>query len=410
MKIIYLIIYVCLGILVISCGDSNVNSSDEKIVKIGVLLPASGSGSSTGEGIKVALDTYIHYYNNLEILKPFKLELIYQDTETNPSVCLNKLTELNNQGIKIIIGPYSSSELEYIKDYVKTNKMIILSPSSVAVSLAIPDDNIFRFAPNDSSQAQALNKYLEFRGIDYLAGTYRDDVWGKDIATLVSNNHIFKGTFSDNFYTYLTDLSNLSNSINSLAQTVSGYYKDNISGFGLYFASFNEGTDVLLEMLKTTLSSHSNMQLIGSSAFANNSTILNSPNASNFAISQNLVCPVFGIPEANKNNVYYNSIKQQLGREPESYAYVAYDIMGFVYSLIWESKYYENNNVDNLLNIIINQSKNYDGLSGNLELDKNGDRKQGNYDFKGIKKVQDKYEWFTKAIYDYQTNKIISKE
>ena len=40
------------------------------------------------------------------------IELIIEDTQTNPSVSLEKLKQLAAKGIKIVIGPATSAELK----------------------------------------------------------------------------------------------------------------------------------------------------------------------------------------------------------------------------------------------------------------------------------------------------------
>jgi len=66
------------------------------------------------------------------------------------------LKDLASKGIRIVIGPSTSAELEAIKDYANNNGSILLSPSSTAPLLAIPGDNIFRLVPDDTHQAEAI--------------------------------------------------------------------------------------------------------------------------------------------------------------------------------------------------------------------------------------------------------------
>ncbi len=406
---IFFSLMVLIALLISSCSDDPVNNDEKPTIKIGVLLPETGSGASTGESMKLALEYLKNHYLTTMVNYLFYLDFEYYNTETNPEKCLTGIKYFNSKNIKIIIGPYSSAELEAIADYVKANNMIVMSPSSVAISLANHNDNIFRFAPNDSAQASAVHKYLETKGIQYLTGIYRNDVWGKDLTQHITQNRFFDGNFTNNFYGYKTNLTDLNSNVDMLRENVK-LYKDlskDMKQLAIYFATFGEGTEIIEKIVESSISANQDLRLIGSSAFANNSSLLTKEKAANYAISANLVCPVFAIPKENEANPLFTYLTTQLGRTPESYAIVAYDIAALLYGIIRETNYYENKNLNNILSNIEKYAKESTGISGEMELNSNGDRKYGNYAFLGVRKSGSTYQWFTKAIYDYKTGKII---
>ena len=67
-----------------------------------------------------------------------------EDTKRNPDVALEKLKSLADKGIRIVIGPQTSAELNKVKYYANNNGILLISYSSTATSLAIAKDNIFR--------------------------------------------------------------------------------------------------------------------------------------------------------------------------------------------------------------------------------------------------------------------------
>jgi branched-chain amino acid transport system substrate-binding protein len=109
------------------------------------------------------------------------IELIIEDTQTNPSVSLEKLKHLAAKGIKIVIGPATSAELKATQDYASTNGILLISPSSTAPSLAIRGNNVFRFVPDDTHQAQAISKLMWDDGIRAVIPFWRTDVYGNDL-------------------------------------------------------------------------------------------------------------------------------------------------------------------------------------------------------------------------------------
>ena len=76
--------------------------------------------------------------------------MIIEDSQSDPSVSLEKIKQLAAKGIKIVIGPATSAAVQGIKEYADKNGIILISPSSTAPSLATAGDNLFRFVPDDS--------------------------------------------------------------------------------------------------------------------------------------------------------------------------------------------------------------------------------------------------------------------
>ena len=52
-------------------------------------------------------------------------------------------------GVRIIVGPQSSSEVAAIQPLANAEGVLVVSQGSTASSLAMPNDNVFRFVPND---------------------------------------------------------------------------------------------------------------------------------------------------------------------------------------------------------------------------------------------------------------------
>lgn len=131
-------------------------------VVFGALLALTGSGFSMGESgeaaLKLAVEDVNVYLSNIG--SKVRVRLIVKDTKTDPTVALEKLQSLAGKGIKVVIGPQSSAEVETVKAYADENGILLVSPSSVAPSLAIPGDNVFRFCPDATHQAEAVARLM----------------------------------------------------------------------------------------------------------------------------------------------------------------------------------------------------------------------------------------------------------
>ncbi len=148
MKIfIKIIIFLCLA----SVLNIQKISAEEKI-KIGLLVPITGQHSEIGKSIIKSVRLAINKIDNPLI------EILPRDTQSNPSITLRKAKELNEIGVKIIIGPVFNKNLIYldeIKDVIflsLTNK-IINNPKNI-ISTGINSESQF----NTISKFQKINE------------------------------------------------------------------------------------------------------------------------------------------------------------------------------------------------------------------------------------------------------------
>ena len=148
MKIfIKIIIFLCL----VSVLNIQKISAEEKI-KIGLLVPITGQHSEIGKSIIKSVRLAINKIDNPLI------EILPRDTQSNPLITLRKAKELNEIGVKIIIGPVFNKNLIYldeIKDVIflsLTNK-IINNPQNI-ISTGINSESQF----NTISKFQKINE------------------------------------------------------------------------------------------------------------------------------------------------------------------------------------------------------------------------------------------------------------
>ena len=149
------------------------------VVNVGLLLPATGDIASHGVDNIIASRLGAADFNAYlrDSGEPWQVNLVNEDTQTDPAIALEKIQSLNSKGIKLILGTETSAELLNIKSYADSNNMLLISPSSTTPKLAI-QDNIFRLIPDDTKQAVVIAELLKFDGIRVIVPVYRGDVWG----------------------------------------------------------------------------------------------------------------------------------------------------------------------------------------------------------------------------------------
>ena len=150
MKIfIKIIIFLCL----VSVLNIQKTSAEEKI-KIGLLVPTTGQHSEIGKSIIKSVRLAINKINDPLI------EILPRDTQSNPLITLRKAKELNEIGVKIIIGPVFNKNLIYL-DEIKD--VIFLSLTNKTIN---NPKNIISTGINSESQFNTISKFQKINEIE----------------------------------------------------------------------------------------------------------------------------------------------------------------------------------------------------------------------------------------------------
>src|SRR5437763_5861722 len=177
MKIRLLLRVIVCGLLVVAVTLAReVRAQTPQTVKIGVLATLTGSGFSLGTNTVAALRIAAADIQNVHPqYNPVRYRFLVRDTQHDPSRALNAIQDLHARGVKIVIGPQTSSEVAMIKRFADAHGILVISQGSTASSLAIPGDNILRFCPNDRREAEALVALLQHDGIRAIVPLWRND-------------------------------------------------------------------------------------------------------------------------------------------------------------------------------------------------------------------------------------------
>ena len=122
--------------------------SNEKI-KIGLLVPMSGKNKDIGKSIIKAVSLAVKDIDSNMI------EIYPKDTATRPNQSLKSALELQEMGIKVVIGPVFYESLKYL-DEIKNLTFISLTNKN----LNLPK-NVISAGINSTSQFNTIKKFLE---------------------------------------------------------------------------------------------------------------------------------------------------------------------------------------------------------------------------------------------------------
>ncbi len=183
-----LVLPIIISLIVFQCKSS----STLEPIKIGLLVAMTDANnpnfiSDKDDRIEAA-KLAVEEINNGGGIYGRTLELLIEDSENYNPVAVQKASKLINNGVVAIIGPNTSAGLKFIADSVTTRKgRVIISPSATSpvISNLQSDTNntVWRTCPSDEYQVQIAVKYIRNDLKKASVGIiFIDDVYGKNFA------------------------------------------------------------------------------------------------------------------------------------------------------------------------------------------------------------------------------------
>ena len=128
-------------------------SANEKI-KIGLLIPMTGSNKEIGQSIIKAVSLAVKDIDDNLI------EIYPKDTASRPNQSLKSAFELKQMGIKVVIGPVFYESLAYLNEI---NDLTFLSLTNKILDLP---ENVISAGINSTSQFNTIKKFLKKNKVD----------------------------------------------------------------------------------------------------------------------------------------------------------------------------------------------------------------------------------------------------
>ena len=344
---------------------------------IGVEIAISGSYATDGplrrDGAFLAIDQMNDQLTAAG--SPVRFQRIHEDSGGTPTGATNSFNALLAAGVKVIVGPLSSGEVNAIMPLANANKVVSISPSSTAPSLAVPDYS-FRVAPNDAFQAKALCRLFGGEGLTKIGMIARDDDYGRGIANLTEA--LFEAApFNGQVTRVMYDpaATNHATEIATLSTAISGFGADAQTAV-LIVAFETDGLDILnLARQDATLSS---VRWFGSETLKRTAFLPPAaPTAvGDFLVARNLTgffASAVRNPVVTAFETAYNA---KYGRAPSPYAYYAYDGAWIAMLAVLRAGKYDGEAIRAMIPLVGMQ---YIGASGQKIFDLNGDYAAADY-------------------------------
>ena len=376
-------------------GDQSAQAYSQRVFKVGVLASLTGSWSSLGQNTVAALQIAEEQLEATAMSQHggYRFKFLVRDTQLDPSKALAAIKDLDKHGVKIIIGPQSSSEVAMIKPYADAHNILVISQGSTASSLAIPGDNIFRFCPNDTREAEAIVALMWHDAIRTIIPLWRNDAGNNGLHNSVQAAFEAQGGTVETGYQYdptTTDFSLATASVASQIQNLIGAGTDAFS-IAVYLAAFDEVVDVFQSAQSD--STLSTTAWYGSDGVALSAALTSDSAAAAFAVNAGYPNPIFGLPDVlqSKWQPIADAIEARTGITPDAFALSAYDALFVVQRALRDVGGLKN--FANFKAAFVNEADAYVGVTGSTALDTAGDRLNGDFDFWAVRLESGSYDW-----------------
>ena len=344
----------------------NMVKAEEKI-KIGLLVPMTGSNKDLGQSIIKAVKLAVKDIDSNLI------EIIPKDTATKPNKTLKSAFELKEMGVRIIIGPVFHESLTYL-DEMKDLTFLSLTNQT----LDIPR-NVISAGINSTSQLNTIKKFIEKKNIkktifltplqdyefeikkgikDSKIKIYNDYVYDTDPTKLtnqienITNYQIRKQNLEDEIYRIKN--SNETNKEKKIKRLKKKYTLGGLNFDAVVIADFDESLKSVSTSLLYTDVSPKNKYFITLNQWFNKSLL-----------NETDIQPIY-YPSINKDN--FDNFKRKFFTEfyenPTHLSLLSYDLVGLVYYLSLKT------NLSNL-NKLFKKKNSFKGKMGIFDIKNN---------------------------------------
>lgn len=349
-------------------------------IVIGGLFSLTGDGATLGKASEAALYLAARDINaEFETLRlPFRVEVVFGDTQLKPDVAVTKIAQLYDYGVRTIIGPQTSAEAGAIRAYANAQGILLISQASTASSLAIAGDNLFRLAPNDRVEGAAVAALLRADGIDVMVPIYRADAGNTGLRDGVAQFFTAAGGIAQPGVSYAPATTDFAATVTALGAAVRAAKNERPAArVAVYIASFEEGGAIAdLARLDPDLAG---ARWYSGDGLTQSQVMLSTPAIAAFAAATKFTAPAVSLGETTRDRwlPLSEEIRTMVGFLPDAFSLSVYDA-AWVAAL---SAVQVRNQAAVRRESFVRNVQRYWGVTGPLALDFAGDRKNADFDF-----------------------------
>jgi branched-chain amino acid transport system substrate-binding protein len=385
--LIFFILGILIGYYAILQQTTYVSFKKAGEIKIGVMLPLSGELGSIGSRMLKGALLAAKIINDTGGINGNYIKIIAEDTLALPEKAIEaakKLIEI--EGVKVIIGPATSTEVLAISKYVNDREVVLISMSATAEKISeLGDDYVFRVVASDVMQTQAIASIIEEMKYKKIVTFVVANDYGigleEGLKKLLGGKIALSIRYDPAKGDYRTELMQVS-SINPDAIFYALWVESGI-------IVFKQALDMGLENIPT----------LGSEGMAD-VAFFKDEKAAEYILKTGLTGSKPSSPKGTLGyNIFYEEYKKYFKEEPGLYCDYTYDATMLAALSIAKASAYNGYEIKKALE---STSKYYIGATGHKAFDKNGDIILAEYDIWKVSKSIDG-EYFFNIIGSWNT-------
>lgn len=321
------------------------------VIKIGAIMPLTGDAATIGLNTRQAMELAMQEVNDAGGINGNNLEIIFEDGKCGAKDSTNAANKLINiDGVPVIIGGLCSSETLAAAPIAESSKVVLFSPCSTSPAVTTAGDYVFRDSPSDS-----------FQGI-YTADVMYNALKKKSVAILYCLSDWCAG-IKEVFKIKFTELNGTIVAEEGYEQTTKDLRTQltkikQAKPDALYFVGYTEASIIGLKQIKEL---GINVSVIGGDAW-DDPKIWDEVKDAGEGVRYTL--QYTALPESFKSKM-----KTKTGSEEITLCTPnAYDAVNIIANVLGKAGTDSIKIKDELYNVI-----NYQGMSGTITLDENGD-------------------------------------
>ena len=323
----------------------------KEVVKIGVILPLSGTAAYAGEEVKSGIDLAVEEINNKGGINGKKLEVIYEDTKCNPTEAINvfnKLTKIDK--ISVIIGDWCSSCVLAVAPIAEKSRIVLVS-LGISPKIRFAGDYIFRIPVSLAYYSKRLAQYVHKKNISKVSILYINNDYG--------------ASFSDYFRKDFENLGGKIVSVETFERGATDFRTQlikikNDNSEAIFIIAYNEFDRILKQKEELKIN-----KLVLASNTVESQQVLDLGK-----LAEGIIYPYSFNPDSNrKGSIEYQTLyKAKYGKKSGYYAAEGYDAVKILAKAI---KVCGTNSV--CIKNELYKIKNFDGATGKISIDEYGD-------------------------------------
>jgi branched-chain amino acid transport system substrate-binding protein len=339
---------IILGLTVLSgCSGS---------VEIGAVLSQSGAAKLYGDEVRNGIDLALEEINAEGGVNGSPLSIIFRDDETKPSVAREQVTNLiEEHNIRVMIGGVASPVMLEIGPIANEAGVILLSPSASSPKVTQLGLYVFRIHPSDILEGTNMAELARDLGIERMAVFAVDNEFGSGLS------EVFALRYESKYRKIVESFQFPEGGGDVLVDMVAKVKEQKPEG--IYIVGYLSDVATLTRMLREA---GVEAVIIGNAGITAKITEMIGDAAENLIFPQ----PSFDLD--NNDAVmqqFIAAFKARYGKDPDRFAALGYDSLRLIHAAMELGGTAHPQTVRSSLRHL----KDYQGASGRINFDENGD-------------------------------------